>query len=125
MDRKVKNSILFSDGVLPSIGTYVASLFRRILNPNVFSVLSCSKIQLSSPNWLYGLTKEEEEEEREEFAQKVDSDANTNGAAQDDSMSNGSCDFNWLSQEDDCNEEDIFQRFESDIFCAHDIDYFS
>ncbi|CAO2835328.1 unnamed protein product [Amaranthus hypochondriacus] len=70
-----------------------------------------AKIQLSSPNWLYGLTKEEEEEEREEFAQKVDSDANTNGAAQDDSMSNGSCDFNWLSQEDDCNEEDIFQRY--------------
>ena len=82
---------------------------------------SCSKIQLSSPNWLYGLTKEEEEEEREEFAQKVDSDANTNGAAQDDSMSNGSCDFNWLSQEVDCNEEDIFQRFESDTFCAQDI----
>lgn len=65
------------------------------------------EIQLKSPNWLFGLRKDEQNGS----APKVVSGTNTKGASQDDSMSNGLCDLNWLSQVDDCNEEDIFQRY--------------
>lgn len=35
----------------------------------------------------------------------------TNDASQDASLSNGFSDLNWLSEVDDCNDEDIFKRF--------------
>ncbi|KNA10151.1 hypothetical protein SOVF_146960 isoform A, partial [Spinacia oleracea] len=65
------------------------------------------EIQLKSPNWIFGQRKEEQNGS----TPKVASSTNTNDALQDDSMPNGFCDFNWLSEVDDCNEEDIFQRY--------------
>ncbi|XP_021767175.1 phosphoinositide phosphatase SAC1-like isoform X1 [Chenopodium quinoa] len=65
------------------------------------------EIQLKSPNWIFGLRKDEQNGS----TPKVASSTNTNGVSENDSMSNGICDLNMLSQVDDCNEESIFQRY--------------
>ncbi|XP_010682007.2 phosphatidylinositol-3-phosphatase SAC1 isoform X1 [Beta vulgaris subsp. vulgaris] len=65
------------------------------------------EIQLKSPNWLFGLRKDEQIGS----SPKVVPGTDTNDASQDASLSNGFSDLNWLSEVDDCNDEDIFKRY--------------
>ncbi|KAK7258261.1 hypothetical protein RIF29_32840 [Crotalaria pallida] len=62
-----------------------------------------AEIQLKSPNWLFGQRKHEEGSSVAKVASR-ETDI-------EESQANGFCNLNWLSSENDMNEEDVFQRY--------------
>ncbi|XP_019465463.1 PREDICTED: phosphoinositide phosphatase SAC1 isoform X1 [Lupinus angustifolius] len=62
-----------------------------------------AEIQLKSPNWLFGQRKYEEGTSAAKVASR---ESDVEG-----SQANGFCNLNWLSSDNDMNEEDIFQRY--------------
>ncbi|KAM7277895.1 hypothetical protein ACFE04_005029 [Oxalis oulophora] len=65
------------------------------------------EIQLKSPNWLFGQRKLEESGS----APKVAPHEAVNGQCPADIKLENFCNLNWLSPDDDMNEQDIFQRY--------------
>ncbi|XP_004515384.1 phosphatidylinositol-3-phosphatase SAC1 isoform X1 [Cicer arietinum] len=62
-----------------------------------------AEIQLRSPNWLFGQRKYEE---GSSAAKVASNETNIEG-----SHANNFCNLNWLSSDNDMNEEDVFQRY--------------
>ncbi|KAI4313394.1 hypothetical protein L6164_026380 [Bauhinia variegata] len=66
-----------------------------------------AEIQLKSPNWLFGQRKYEDGV----AASKVTSGEIDDEGSQAERRVNGFCNLNWLSSDNDMNEEDVFQRY--------------
>lgn len=65
-----------------------------------------SEIQLKSPNWLFGQRKYEEGSSAAKVASReIDIEG-----------SHDFCNLNWLSSDNDMNEEDVFQRYVSKMY---------
>lgn len=69
--------------------------------------ITCSEIQLRSPNWLFGQRKLDENNS----APKVASDESANGGSKNDKRVDGLLDLNLFSYIGNNNEEDVFQRY--------------